>query len=85
MTLHTYDSIKIWQQGDVPAIGDKVEGMTNQDITITDNKGNKALYEVRDGVISRVGSTIKWAETIITVVFILMMILMFYLIWLWVA
>lgn len=85
MTLHTYDSIKIWQQGDAPAIGDKVEGMNNQDITITDKKGNKALYEVRDGVISRVGSTIKWAETIITVVFILMMILMFYLIWLWVA
>jgi len=83
MNLHTYDSIKIWQQGDVPAIGDKVEGATNQDVTLTDKDGKKALYAVRDGVITRIGSPVKWAETIIGVIFVLMMILMVYLMWLW--
>ncbi len=86
MNLHTYDSgIKIWQAGEVPKIGDKVEDVINREIVINSEKTGKMTFMVEDGVITKQLSNVKWGQAIILAVFIIMAIWSAYLIWLWVG
>lgn len=80
----TYDgNVTIMQQGSAPAPGDRVENITNGDISITNEEGKKLSYQVRDGVIVKQISNTPWDRIIIGVVFVLMMILTIYLSALW--
>ncbi|MFW6347656.1 MAG: hypothetical protein ACOC2C_03470 [Cyclonatronaceae bacterium] len=80
----TYDgNITILQQGSTPGPGDKVENITNGDISLTNEEGKKISFQVRDGVIVKQISNTPWDRLIVWILFVLMMILTIYLSALW--
>lgn len=80
----TYDgNVTIIQQGRSPAPGDRVENITNGDISVKNEEGKKVSFQVRDGVIVKQISNTSWDRMIIAILFVLMMILTIYLSALW--
>ncbi len=83
MKAHTYDSYIIHQQGSEPASGDRVENCENAEITIAGSDGKKRTFEVRNGIIKREIRGIPLAQTIVAVVFGIMLVvtIVFFIMW----